>query len=68
MRILTVTTSFPKFEGDTTAPFIESITRELALRGHQLTVVLPARSDLNPAPIAGVRFRPYRYAPTASLE
>ena len=68
VRILTVTTSFPKFEGDTTAPFIESITRELASRGHQLTVVLPARTDLNPAPIEGVRFRPYRYAPTATLE
>ena len=68
MRILTVTTSFPKFEGDTTAPFIESITRELASRGHQLTVVLPARSDLRPAPIEGVRFRPYRYAPLAALE
>jgi glycosyltransferase involved in cell wall biosynthesis len=68
VRILTVTTSFPKFEGDTTAPFIESITRELASRGHELTVVLPARSDLNPAPIDGVRFHPYRYAPAASLE
>jgi glycosyltransferase involved in cell wall biosynthesis len=68
VRILTVTTSFPKFEGDTTAPFIESITRELASRGHQVTVVLPARSDLRPAPIEGVRFRPYRYAPSASLE
>ena len=68
MRILTVTTSFPKFEGDTTAPFIESITRELASRGHEVTVVLPARSDLRPAPIEGVRFRPYRYAPSAALE
>ena len=68
MRILTVTTSFPKFEGDTTAPFIESITRELASRGHEVTVVLPARSDLRPARIEGVRFRPYRYAPSAALE
>ena len=68
VRILTVTTSFPKFEGDTTAPFIESITRELASRGHELTVVLPARSDLKPAPIEGVRFQPYRYAPSESLE
>ena len=68
MKILTVTTSFPKFEGDTTAPFIESITRELASRGHELTVVLPARSDLRPAPIERVRFLPYRYAPTRSLE
>jgi glycosyltransferase involved in cell wall biosynthesis len=68
VRILTVTTSFPKYEGDTTAPFIESITRELASRGHELTVVLPARSDLNPARIEGVRFRPYHYAPAPPLE
>jgi glycosyltransferase involved in cell wall biosynthesis len=68
VRILAVTTSFPKFEGDTTAPFIESITRELASRGHELTVVLPARSDLNPAAIDRVRFRPYRYAPSRALE
>jgi glycosyltransferase involved in cell wall biosynthesis len=68
VRILTVTTSFPKFPGDTTAPFIESITRELASRGHQITVVLPARSDLRLSPIEGVRFRPYRYAPVRSLE
>jgi glycosyltransferase involved in cell wall biosynthesis len=31
-------------------------------------VVLPARSDLDPAGIEGVRFRPYRYAPAPSLE
>jgi len=68
VRILSVTTSFPKYDGDTTAPFIESITRELASRGHELTVVLPARSDLNLAPIEGVRFRPYRYAPAPALE
>jgi glycosyltransferase involved in cell wall biosynthesis len=68
VRILCVTTSFPKFEGDTTAPFIESITRELASRGHDLTVVLPARSDLKPVPIDRVRFRPYRYAPSRALE
>lgn len=33
-----------------------------------MTVVLPSRSDLEPAPIDRVRFRPYRYAPTRSLE
>ncbi|MGH9321331.1 MAG: glycosyltransferase family 4 protein [Vicinamibacteria bacterium] len=68
MRILTITSSFPKFEGDTTAPFIGSITRELASRGHELTVVLPKRDDLNPAPIERVRFRPFRYAPAKALQ
>lgn len=67
MRILTVTSSYPKYAGDTTAPFIASITRALASRGHELTVVLPARADLDPEPIDGVRFCPYRYAPTESL-
>jgi phosphatidyl-myo-inositol dimannoside synthase len=68
VRVLTITSSYPKFPGDTTAPFIESITRELAVRGHELTVLLPARHDLQPAPHPGVRFRPYRYAPWASLQ
>jgi glycosyltransferase involved in cell wall biosynthesis len=59
LKILCVTSSYPKFEGDTTAPFIASITRSLAERGHELTVVLPARPDLSPAPIDGVRFLTY---------
>jgi glycosyltransferase involved in cell wall biosynthesis len=68
VRILAITSSYPKFEGDSTAPFIESITKALVRRGHQLTVVLPARSDLSPVPIPGVRFRPYRYAPAERFE
>jgi glycosyltransferase involved in cell wall biosynthesis len=68
VRVLTVTSSYPKFPSDTTAPFIESIVGELARRGHRLTVVLPARDDLAPASIEGVRFRPYRYAPSSALQ
>ena len=67
MRILAVTSSYPKYRGDTTAPFIASITKALAARGHELTVVLPARADLDPEPVAGVRFCPFRYAPTEGL-
>ncbi len=67
MKILTITSSYPKRPGDSTAPFIESITKSLAARGHELTVVLPARSDLAPRPLAGVSFRPYHYAPSPSL-
>ena len=67
MRILTVTSSYPKYRGDTTAPFIASITKALAARGHELTVVLPARADLDLEPVAGVRFCPFRYAPTQGL-
>jgi glycosyltransferase involved in cell wall biosynthesis len=67
VRILTVTSSYPKYRGDTTAPFIASITQALAARGHELTVVLPARADLDLEPVAGVRFCPFRYAPTEGL-
>jgi glycosyltransferase involved in cell wall biosynthesis len=67
MRILTVTSSYPKYAGDTTAPFIASITGALAARGHEITIVLPAREDLDPEPIEGVRFCPFRYAPTRGL-
>lgn len=68
MKILVLTSSYPKYPGDTTAPFIQSITHALAARGHELTVVLPARSDLSPASAPGVSFEAYRYAPTESLE
>jgi len=67
VRILTITTSYPKYPGDTTAPFIESITRALAARGHELSVVLPARGDLELAAVSGVSFHPYRYAPSENL-
>jgi glycosyltransferase involved in cell wall biosynthesis len=67
VRILVLTSSYPKYPGDATAPFIESITSELASRGHELTVVLPARPDLSPASVPGVSFEPYHYAPTKRL-
>ena len=67
MKILTITSSYPKYARDTTAPFIASITKALASRGHELTVVLPAHRDLDLEPVPGVRFRPYRYAPTQGL-
>jgi len=65
MRLLAVTSSYPKFPGDVTAPFIESITRGLALRGHSLDVVLPEHPQLARPDEPGVRFWPYRYAPCA---
>jgi glycosyltransferase involved in cell wall biosynthesis len=64
MRLLTVTSSYPKFSGDVTAPFIESITRGLAARGHKLDVVLPEHPQLQRPDEPGVRFWPYQYAPS----
>lgn len=57
-----VTSSYPKYPGDVTSPFIESICEALAARGHELDVVLPHHPELRRPP-GRVRFFPYRYAP-----
>jgi glycosyltransferase involved in cell wall biosynthesis len=49
-----------------TAPFIESIARSLAARGHEVDVVLPYHPDLRRDGDEPVRFLPYRYAPRES--
>ncbi len=60
-----VTSSYPKFPGDVTAPFIESIARGIAARGHEVDIVLPEHPDLRRGEGEPVRFFPYRYAPAA---
>lgn len=63
MNVLMVTSSYPKFPGDVTAPFIESIAHAVAGRGHRVDVVLPHHPRLEPAVNGPVRLLPYRYAP-----
>jgi len=58
-----VTSSYPKFPGDVTAPFVESIALAVAARGHEVEVVLPAHPDLRRGQQEPVRFVPYAYAP-----
>lgn len=58
-----LTSSYPKFPGDVTAPFIESIAQTSQALGHKVTVVLPYHPDLKRQPVEnGVRFYQYRYA------
>ena len=47
MKICMLTSSYPKFPGDVTAPFIEEIAAGLAARGHETHVVLPRHRDLH---------------------
>jgi glycosyltransferase involved in cell wall biosynthesis len=61
-----ITSSYPKFPGDVTAPFIEEIARGVAARGHEVDVVLPHHPDLARRDDEPVRFFPYRYAPRDS--
>ncbi len=67
MKILMVTSSFPLFEGDGTAPFIEEIARGVCARGHQVDLVLPAHPRLKRNDEAGLRFFPFDYAPASGL-
>lgn len=41
-----ITTSYPKYPGDVTAPVIEKIVFELARRGHAVDLVLPRHPEL----------------------
>ncbi len=67
MKILMVTSSYPLFEGDGTAPFIEEIARGVAARGHQVDIVLPAHPRLQRSHEPGLRFFPFAYAPLPGL-
>jgi glycosyltransferase involved in cell wall biosynthesis len=59
-----VSQGFPKYPGDSTAPFIASIVETLALRGHEIDVVFPHHPEFRYPPGDGFRFVPYRYAPS----
>jgi len=66
MRVLMVTSSYPKFPGDVTAPFMESIAQGVRSRGHSVDVVLPHHPQLRRGKDEGIEFFPYHYAPLES--
>lgn len=58
-----IASSYPKFPGDVTAPFIESIARAVAARGHDVDVLVPHHPDLRRPAHEPVRVLEYHYAP-----
>ena len=69
MKIAMLTSSYPKWPGETTAPFIEEIAAGVAARGHEVHVLMPHRADLRRAQRErDVWLHSYRYAPHPSLE
>lgn len=68
MRVLMLTSSYPKYAGETTAPFIEEIAASLVRRGHEVHVLAPFQPDIRRAPVErGVHLRFFRYAPHPAL-
>lgn len=64
-----LTTSYPKWPGEATAPFIEEIAAGIAARGHEVHVLMPHRADLHRESLErGVHLHNYRYAPHPSME
>jgi glycosyltransferase involved in cell wall biosynthesis len=64
-----LTTSYPKWPGETTAPFIEEIAAAMAARGHETHVLMPYRADLRRGALErGVHLHTYRYASRPELE
>ncbi|MEI6777903.1 MAG: glycosyltransferase family 4 protein [Chloroflexales bacterium] len=68
MRILMLASSYPKYPGETTAPFIEEIAAGVAARGHAVTLLAPWHPEIRRAPLErGVRLCFFRYAPHPAL-
>jgi glycosyltransferase involved in cell wall biosynthesis len=67
--VVMVTTSYPRFPGDTVGTFMEPIARGVAGRGHDVHVVAPWHPLVaRPAREHGVSFHFYRYAPIRALD
>ncbi|NTW02328.1 MAG: glycosyltransferase family 4 protein [Oscillochloris sp.] len=68
MRILMLASSYPKYPGETTAPFIEEIAAGVAARGHGVTLLAPWHPEIQRKPVErGVQLRFFRYAPHPKL-
>ncbi len=67
MRVLMLATSFPKYAGDTTAPFIAEIAAGVVAHGVAVRILLPHHREFRHEAIErGVELRTFRYAPHPS--
>src|SRR5829696_4762699 len=66
--VVMVTTSYPRFQGDSVGTFMEPIARSVAARGHRVHIVAPWHPLVRrPQLEHGLHFHFYKYAPLASL-
>ena len=66
--VVMVTSSYPRFPGDSVGTFMEPIATAVAARGHEVHVVAPWHPLISRLPEeSGVRFHFYKYAPVPAL-
>lgn len=66
--IVMVTSSYPRFPGDSVGTFMEPIARSIAARGHAVHLVAPWHPLVRrSASEGGVQFHFYKYAPVRAL-
>ncbi len=61
MRITVLTSSYPRYPGDGTAPFVRSISNSLAKLGHEVEVVAPYDPAVRSSENDGVHVHRFRY-------
>ncbi|OGO64262.1 MAG: hypothetical protein A2Z45_07040 [Chloroflexi bacterium RBG_19FT_COMBO_55_16] len=61
MKIAVFTSSYPRFPGDGTAPFIKSICENLVQLGHKVAVVAPYDPEVRQMKNGGVQIHRFRY-------
>lgn len=67
MRILVLTSVYPRADHDTEVPWMRETVRRLRDRGHDVQILAPAWRGLRSHSIDGIRVHRFRYAP-AGLE
>ena len=45
MNVLSLTSAYPRYDGDPAVPFIESIVTHVAAQGHAMHVVVPEHTE-----------------------
>jgi glycosyltransferase involved in cell wall biosynthesis len=66
--VVMVTTSYPRFPGDSVGTFMEPIAKQVAARGHEVHIVAPWHPSITRGTVEdGVFFHFFKYAPVPAL-
>ena len=66
--VVMVTTSYPRFPGDSVGTFMEPIAKRVAARGHEVHIVAPWHPRITRGTVEdGVFFHFFKYAPMPAL-